>query len=70
MDEEFIKRIVHLKLDAAERLISRLPEKMSLELREMGRVILKSVNENVKEKEEHPSGKSKPSDQLNHVPIE
>ncbi len=70
MDEELINKIVNLKLDIAEKLISRLPVKMSSELRDMGRGILKSVNENVQEKKENPSEKSKPSELLNHVPIE
>jgi hypothetical protein len=70
MDEELISRIVNLKLDVAGKLINRMPEKMSLELRDMGRIILKCVNENVQEMKEHPSVKSKSSDQLSHVPIE
>lgn len=70
MDEKIISRIVSLKLDVAGKLIERMPEKISSELKDMGRVILKTVNENVQEAKEYPSEKAKSSDQLNHVPID
>jgi hypothetical protein len=70
MDDELINRIVKLKLDTAEKLLDRMPEKMSSELRNMCREILKSVNENVPKTKEHPTENSKSSDHLNHVSIE
>jgi hypothetical protein len=70
MDDELINRIVKLKLETAEKLLDRMPEKMSSEFRNMGRAILKSLNENSQEIKEHPPEKPKPSEQLNHVPIE
>ena len=70
MDDELINRIVKLKLDVAEKLLDQMPEQMSSEIRNTGKEILKSINENVQETKEHPSEKSKSSNQLNHVTIE
>jgi len=70
MDDELINRIVKLKLDVAKKLLDQMPEKMSSEIRNTGKEILKSINENVQETKEHPSEKSNSSNQLNHVTIE
>ena len=59
MDDELINRIVKLKLDVAEKLLDQMPEQMSSEIRNTGKEILKSINENVQETKEHPSEKSK-----------
>jgi hypothetical protein len=70
MDEELINKLIKYKLNAAGKIVDRMPEKVSAEIKDFGRVILESVNENVREMKEQPSEKTKPSDKLNHVPIE
>jgi hypothetical protein len=70
MDEELINKLIKYKLNAVGKIVDRMPEKMSAEIKDFGRVILESVNENVREMKEQPSKETKPSDKLNHVPIE
>ncbi|HWQ72878.1 MAG TPA: hypothetical protein VN370_11225 [Desulfitobacteriaceae bacterium] len=70
MDEEIIGRIIKLKLNMAEKLIGHLPEKAASQIKDLGKIILKSLNENVQDTKEHASEKSGALTHLNHVPIE
>ncbi len=70
MDEERIGRIIGLKLNMAEKLFEHLPEKTSAQIKDMGKKILRSINENVRDTKEHSPEKSGTSTHLNHVPIE
>jgi hypothetical protein len=70
MDVGFIGRIIKLKLNVAEKLLEHLPEKTSAQIKDMGKIILNSINENVQATKEHSTGKSGASTHLNHVTIE
>jgi hypothetical protein len=70
MDEELIRKLVKYKLNAAGTIVDRLPLKMSSELKDLGRVILESIDESAREIKERPGEKPKPSDHLDNVPIE
>jgi len=70
MDERLIGRIISYKLNMAEKLLEHLPEKTSAQIKDMGKIILKSINENVQDTNEHSTEKSGPSTHLNQVPIE
>ena len=64
MNEELICKLVKWKLDATDKLIDRLPERLSMEIKQFGRIFLESVTERVQEKNEQPTNP------LNPVPIE
>ena len=64
MNEELIRNLVKWKLDATDKLIDRLPERLSMEIKQFGRIFLESVTERVQEKNEQPTNP------LNPVPIE
>ena len=64
MNEELIRKLVKWKLDATDKLIDRLPERLSMEIKQFGRIFLESVTERVQEKNEQPTNP------LNPVPIE
>lgn len=70
MDEELINRIIKLKLDMTKKLIDQMPEKISSEIKDLGKTILKSINENIQEEMVQPCKKSKSADRLNHIKIE
>ncbi|QCX33124.1 hypothetical protein FDN13_05090 [Caloramator sp. E03] len=68
MNEKLIKKIIDYKLSAADTIINNLPSGVSKELRDLGRIILESLNENAQKIKEKPAGKSK--DKLNNITIE
>lgn len=70
MDEEFIRKVVKCKMDLAGKAVEHMPSKARTELRELGTVILGSLNECVKEMKSEPPEKEKPREKLNSVPIE
>ena len=70
MNETIIKEVIKFKLQAAETLVDCLPTKVSEEIKDLGRIILQSVNENMNLINENSSKKSKQSDKLNDIPIE
>jgi hypothetical protein len=70
MDEELIGKIIELKLNMAEKLIGYLPEEVSLQIKDIGKIILKSINENVQDTKEHSTEKPGTAAHLNHIPIE
>jgi len=70
MNEELINKFVKYKINIAGKLVEHLPTKASAELKDLGRLIIESVNESVLEMKEQPTKKSTPSDKLNNVPIE
>lgn len=68
MNEILIKSLIKHKLDMVDLIVNSLPEKVSEEVKGLGRIILESVNESFREKKEQPGGKSK--GKLENVPIE
>lgn len=64
MDEELIRKLVKWKLDATDKLIDRLPARLSIEIKQFGRIFLESMTERAQEKNEQPAN------QLNHIQIE
>ncbi|MDD3705156.1 MAG: hypothetical protein PHC45_03700 [Clostridiaceae bacterium] len=69
MDEELIGKIIRIKLNMAEKLVERLPEKTSAQIKDLGKIILKSINDNVSSPKEHSVEKGE-STHMKHVPIE
>ncbi|SKA77865.1 hypothetical protein SAMN05443428_10275 [Caloramator quimbayensis] len=68
MNETLIKKFIGYKLSTADKIINYLPLEVSKELRDLGRIILESLNENAQKIKEKPSVKSK--DKLNNITIE
>ena len=64
MNEERIRKLVIWKLDATDKLIDRLPARLSIEIKQFGRIILESMTERGLEKNEQSAN------QLNHIHIE
>ncbi len=69
MNEDLIRNIVKCKLWAAEKLMDHLPQEMSDSLRDLGRLILESINENCRELKGEPTDKARPEG-LNSIKIE
>lgn len=69
MNEKLIKDLVKFKLIAADEILSHLPQKVSNEVKDFGRIILEGVNENLKTIDEQHK-KTKSSSKLNDIPIE
>ena len=70
MNEALIKELIKHKLNAADIIVNSLPTQISEEIKNLGRVILDSVNESCNEMKEKPTQKSKGSDKLDNIPIE
>lgn len=70
MNEALIRELLKYKLNAADIIINSLPSKISGEIKNLGRVILESVNEGLNEMKEQPASEAKRSDKLDNVPIE
>ena len=64
MNETLVKNIVKYKLNAAEKLLDCLPSEISNSLKDLGRLMLKSINENSQELKEQPINKTKPGGRL------
>lgn len=69
MNEKLIKDLVKFKLNAADEILSHLPQKISNEVQDLARIILEGVNENLKTIDERHK-KTKSSSKLNDIPIE
>ncbi len=70
MNETLIKELVKYKLRAATAIVDHLPPELSGEIKELGRVLLESINEGFQEIKNHPSQESKPAKKLDDIPIE
>lgn len=68
MNEALIKRVIKLKLNAAETLANQLPREISKEFKDFSRIVLEAVNESYQEFKEKP--KSLNSNKLNNISIE
>ena len=65
MNEEYIKKIVKLKMDIAGKIMERLPAKTSDQVIRFGRLVLRGLEENLPITEEPVSKTSS-----NHIHIE
>lgn len=70
MNEEFIKKVINCKLNAAEAILDCLPPKVSQEIKQLGKIILEEVSEKLKEEGTQVSKKPKTSNKLESIPIE
>lgn len=68
MNEILIKELIKYKLKVVNTTIDYLPAEISEGLRNLGRIILESVNENSRETQ--TGKKTKDSNKLDNVPIE
>ncbi len=70
MNEVIIKELIRIKINAARAIVDNLPPGMSQEIKDLGRIILRSVNEISQETERRPAKGTEPSDKVTGVPIE
>ncbi len=70
MNEAMIKNIIDYKLSAARKLMSKLPPKVSEPLKDLGKIVLESINESSKEIKNQPAGKAKQTNELNNIKID
>jgi hypothetical protein len=68
MNEELIKKVIRLKMDAAERALDLLPPEASKKIRTLRNLVYETVGEHLKEGEGGET--AKPSGKINHVPID
>ena len=52
MDQALIKMIVKTKVEIAGRIIDCLPEKAAKEIRDFGKLVLESIEEDLKERDQ------------------
>lgn len=70
MNEELIKNIIKYKLTKADKILNRLPEEMSDNLRNLSKIILKSINESSQEIKDEPVKKRETKNGLKNIEIE
>jgi hypothetical protein len=70
MNEDFVKKVISYKLHAANALIDRLPSKASAELKDLGRIIAQSIDENMSETKEQATKKADSPNKPNSIPID
>ncbi|GIM30007.1 hypothetical protein CPJCM30710_26730 [Clostridium polyendosporum] len=70
MNEKLIKKFIKYKLSVVGKIVDRLPLKMSKELKNLGLIIIESINESSQKTKERPASKLKSSDKLNNITIE
>ncbi len=59
MNEKIIKKLIRYKMNTAAKILDHLPSSISEEIKDTGRIILESINENYQEMKEQPPEKSK-----------
>ncbi|MBL4934486.1 hypothetical protein JK636_01790 [Clostridium sp. YIM B02515] len=70
MNEALIKNIIKYKLTKADKILNQLPQEMSDNLRNLSKIVLKSINESSQEIKDEPVNKSKEKDGLKNIGIE
>lgn len=70
MNEELIKNIIKYKLTKADKILNQLPEEMSDNLRNLSKIILKSINESSQEIKDEPVKKREAKNGLKNIEIE
>lgn len=70
MNEELVKTIVQYKLNFAEKILEKLTPEVSNNLRNLGKIILESVNESSQNIKDNSECKKKSTDILNNIKIE
>ncbi len=72
MNEALIKKLVQVKLDVAEEILEHLPSKQAEEVRDLGKIVLESLNDyaNSSEKKDQKGRSSKKKDEMCKVLIE
>jgi hypothetical protein len=70
MNEELVKKIIQYKLQAASKIVNRLPADMSNEMKDLGRIILDSLNEGFQEIKKLPENKMKSKNVISNIRIE
>ena len=70
MNETLIKELVKMKMNTAGKIIDRLPPDISEEIKDLRRVIMESVKENIQEEKARPPKEKGSYKPVNHVIIE
>jgi hypothetical protein len=70
MNEMLIKNLIKYKLNIVESIIDTLPEKMSEDAKNLGKIILEGVNESFQEIKEQPVKKPKSEVKLENITID
>jgi fumarate hydratase class II len=70
MNKELIRKLVKCKLNLANELLKHLPPEMSEEIKNIGEIILESLNDTSREIKDQYQQKSGHSTNLNSVPVE
>ncbi|MDF2597153.1 MAG: hypothetical protein K0R69_3494 [Clostridia bacterium] len=70
MNEALIKDLIKCKLNIVDSIINSLPEKVSEDVKNLGRIVLESVNDSCEEIKKQPLMKLKTENKLQSVPIE
>lgn len=70
MNEALIKNIIKYKLTTADRILNQLPQEMSNNLRNLSKIVLKSINESSQEIKNEPVKKREAKSGLKNIEIE
>ncbi len=70
MNEALIKNIIKYKLATADRILNQLPQEMSNNLRNLSKIVLKSINESSQEIKNEPVNKKEAKNGLKNIEIE
>jgi hypothetical protein len=70
MNEMLIKNIIQYKLTATRKIINKLPADLSDEAKNLGRIVLESLNENFQEIKNQPENKIKSKNVINNIKID